>query len=348
MRTTITPVLVTITGALVWAMLAGASVADPSSGSVETKAIARPSFQRIKAEVPAALRKYLYDRCVALAIAAYPRVDVSLIRKDVAEYLLRKEQVFDVSRAGGVTRYGMDGGKSGIYCSFDVPLDRISVGTFRVPAGVEVKGGQEPLSERQARSAAEGVVERVIGEPERRKQFVLAKRGMDKEGRYYWFEWGPKEGGEGRGINERIRVLVNRKDGIIRAVTMYMDAIPVKPRISREEMIAKAKTAITGFQPDYLKPGVLRFYTASVNVWRYEVPPPPMGLPRDKTIWSADTGEVLYSEATAGGTQDKPYRSREFFFDATKDALRSRLHRLLEDLARKVSKEQGKAGTQRA
>ena len=87
------------------------------------------------------------------------------------------------------------------------------------------------------------------------------------------------------------------------------EALPV-PKIPVEAIARRARSAIKGFQEGRLQ--LVRHYYACVEtlVWLYEVPPPPMGAPEDRTLWDATTGRLLYSVVLNGGTPGKPYRSQ--------------------------------------
>jgi len=214
-----------------------------------------------------------------------------------------------------------------------------------VPVRTQAGDGKNALTEKEARAIAEEVIGRVAAGSNVGKRGVMTSKGMDRDGRYYVFELDPGEGSEGGAVFGRVAVIVRKKDGIVQEVIKYFRDVQEKPKLSREELVKMAKSAIKDFDPAHLKRTTLTYYTSMADVWQYEVPPGTYGLPKDKTIWSTQTGKLLYSEVIGGGTSAKPYRDPEFYFVATENAIKERLEKVLADVAAAVTSGQPQGGT---
>jgi len=269
---------------------------------------------------------------------------------------MREAQRFRISKAMGVT-WTVQEDEVGLAICSKFPWGReVLFWTPNLPKGVDAKPLSEPLSKDKAKTVAKGFLKRLYPNLSERKRFKYSESGygMVRKNEIHRFVWisQPKQSSAS---TESILITVRRKDGLINGIRITSQE-EVTTKITREAILKRAKKQIKGFNPEYLRLDTLYYYTSVATVWEYVVPPsgtgrnaPPGtaiegGVSKDRTIWDANTGKILYSEVLNGGTCDKPYRCPEFFFEPTKEAVTARLRKLIEKQTAELKLEYKRGG----
>ncbi|MDP6379760.1 MAG: hypothetical protein QF662_00325 [Phycisphaerae bacterium] len=292
----------------------------------------RPAFQDqydIRLNIPKVVRRNLTDRVQYLAMKTYPDAVPEQVHADIEKVLMTSSSYnLRVSRDMGTSLFIPPGGKTNISISISFPAAwQMGVGTRDPFTGKRITTPDKPLSEEKAQRVAKAAMRRLFSNDTERERFKEAKAEFWEAFGNYRFLWVDDSLAQKGGGKRIVTIVVQKNDGIIAGEGISR---LTAPKVSQKEITEVAAKAISGFKATNLWLGVHRWYSAEALAWHYAEPDPKKGRQKGLTVWDAQTGKVLYSEILEGGKADKPYRSKEFYFEPTLKAVKGRLQKAID------------------
>ncbi|MDK1030386.1 MAG: hypothetical protein QGD94_00090 [Planctomycetia bacterium] len=296
-----------------------------------------PVMYQMRIKLPEIIRKDLTRRVLKLARQTYPKVNAEQVRVDMEKLLMPETYNVRIDASVGPSVFFPSGGKTNISVSMSFPRGQpLGIGTHDSFTARVVTTPDKPLSLDAAKAIANGAYARIVPDVTERARFSLTSAELWEAMGGYNFIWIDDRSGEKGGTRRTVNITVQKGNGIISQTGLMQ--LPA-PKVSRKQMSETAAKSIKDFNEKHLWLDIHYYYSAQTLVWIYEVLPTKDGPARERSIWDATSGEILYSEILNGGTGKKPFRSDKFYFEPTAKAVKNILMKSIETRAKLLEQE---------